>query len=344
MAKGVSVRTENRMRNLRYLRRYLGLTQAAFISRFLTNEGDETMLSVATLSNLEKKGGVRLTEVIRRAADALQLDPELFTLPSDQFAEKLESHLPESDREAAGTRIQKKRNEGSELVNRLSVYFSEQLLQNRLQIGDKIESDRALAEKMGVSREALREAMHVMAYLGMLDIRPGQGTYISGGDMSFFIIPMSWSFFLSEAQTDNVLVVRGQLEIKAAALAARCQNGALFARLQDIMHRSQVACMKRNLKAMQECDIEFHLCVAECSQNQVILSIIRTIRNLTKIISGREMENEEQMRDSLEEHREVYEKILAQDVKGAEEAMRRHMKDSRARYEKNGYGSGAPFF
>ena len=61
----------NKKENLRLLRRRLGLTQKDFIGRFLSDEEGVPSMSVATLSNLESRGGPRLNDVILMAADAL---------------------------------------------------------------------------------------------------------------------------------------------------------------------------------------------------------------------------------------------------------------------------------
>ena len=58
-------------------------------------------------------------------------------------------------------------------------------MDKELKKGDKIESDRELAKKMNVGRSAIREALKVLDVLGMLDIRPGQGTYISSEEANF---------------------------------------------------------------------------------------------------------------------------------------------------------------
>ena len=74
--------------NLRYLRRYLGLTQKKFIARFLSEENGMPCMSIATYSNLESRGGVRLNDVVLSIAEQLSMDSMIFSMDSAEFAEK----------------------------------------------------------------------------------------------------------------------------------------------------------------------------------------------------------------------------------------------------------------
>jgi DNA-binding FadR family transcriptional regulator len=201
-----------------------------------------------------------------------------------------------------------------------------------LKKGDKIESDRVLASKLNVGRSAIREALKVLDVLGMIDIRPGQGTYISSNEANFFVIPLSWSLFLNGNQTESIITIRNLLEVKAAELAAGCKKEELISKLHDISHKLHTSYLNQNYKEFLEDDLEFHICVAECSDNQVIFTLIQTIRNLMKHISGSGMVDEDQLREIYDEHQKVYGLIIAQDAEGAADAMREHLDKSLQRY------------
>lgn len=57
-------------------------------------------------------------------------------------------------------------------------YFSEQILSGELKINDKILPEREIAEKLDVSRNSIREVMHMLEINGLLDCRQGSGNYI----------------------------------------------------------------------------------------------------------------------------------------------------------------------
>lgn len=323
----------NKKENLRLLRSALRLTQKEFIDRFLSSADGKPMMSIATFSNLESRDGVRMNEVILAVSEKLGIDSMLFSIPPEEFSERIQVLLPSDTAGDAAGKGRAKKGNINHLVNRLTMYFAEQIFEKRLKKGDKIESDRVLSQKMNVGRSAIREALKVLEVLGMIDIRPGQGTYISNHEASFFIVPLSWSLFLNGGQIDSIVEVRNLLEVKAAYLAAKCTDKECLDRLYDISHELHKAYVEKDFKEFLDGDLEFHICIAECSGNQVIYSMIQTISNLMRHVSGSGMVDEEQLKDIYEEHQRVYGLILAKDSEGASEAMKEHLEKSLGRYD-----------
>ena len=328
--------TEYKKDNIRLLRRYLRLTQKEFINQFLVDESGKASMSIATLSNLEAKGGKRLNEVVLALSENLAVEPTVFSMKPEDFAENLDNLLPSTADTEFIQRSNSRKGNINQLLNELTMYFADQLFDKSLKKGDKIESDRVLASKLGVGRSAVREALKVLDVLGMIDIRPGQGSYISSNEANFFIIPLSWSLFLNGGQIDNIVELRNLLQIKAAELAANCANNECMSKLYEISHKSHRAYMDQTYKDFLEDDLEFHLCIAECSGNQVIYSLMQTINNLMKRVSRTGMVNEEQLRHVYEEHQKIYGFILTHDAKGARDAMEEHITSSIERYDYRG--------
>lgn len=327
--------------NIRQVRRTLKMTQKEFLEYFLMKENGKTAMSVATLSNLESKGGERLNEVISAVSGRLQLDSMMFSLEPQEFLQNLETCL--NSHQADDDLFYKSEKKGniSQLVNRLTMYFADEILEGRLKRGDQIESDRELAKKLNVGRSAVREALKVLDVLGMIDIRLGQGTYITSRETNFFSVPLSWSLFLDGAQVKSILQVRGALELRAVQLAARCEDKNKLDKLTDIYYRMQKTFQESkdsdNLQhALQEtldADIEFHTCIAECSGNPIILSMLTTIRNFLKRVSGTGMVDAEQLQAVVEEHQKLYGAIISGNVEAATETMMKHLAASMARYK-----------
>ena len=327
--------------NIRQVRRTLKMTQKEFLEYFLMKENGKTAMSVATLSNLESKGGERLNEVISAVSGRLQLDSMMFSLEPQEFLQNLETCL--NSHQADDDLFYKSEKKGniSQLVNRRTMYFADEILEGRLKRGDQIESDRELAKKLNVGRSAVREALKVLDVLGMIDIRLGQGTYITSRETNFFSVPLSWSLFLDGAQVKSILQVRGALELRAVQLAAQCEDKNKLDKLTDIYYRMQKTFQEskdtENLQnALQEtlnADIEFHTCIAECSGNPIILSMLTTIRNFLKRVSGTGMVDAEQLQAVVEEHQKLYGAIISGNVDAATETMMKHLAASMARYK-----------
>lgn len=327
--------------NIRQVRRTLKMTQKEFLEYFLMKENGKTAMSVATLSNLESKGGDRLNEVISAVSGRLQLDSMMFSLEPQEFLQNLETCLNSHQADEDLFYKSEKKGNISQLVNRLTMYFADEILEGRLKRGDQIESDRELAKKLNVGRSAVREALKVLDVLGMIDIRLGQGTYITSRETNFFSVPLSWSLFLDGTQVKSILQVRGALEFRAVQLAAQCEDKNKLDKLTDIYYRMQKTFQESkdtdNLQhALQEtlnADIEFHTCIAECSGNPIILSMLTTIRNFLKRVSGTGMVDAEQLQAVVEEHQKLYGAIISGNVDAATETMTKHLAASMARYK-----------
>lgn len=327
--------------NIRQVRRTLKMTQKEFLEYFLMKENGKTAMSVATLSNLESKGGDRLNEVISAVSGRLQLDSMMFSLEPQEFLQNLETCLNSHQADEDLFYKSEKKGNISQLVNRLTMYFADEILEGRLKRGDQIESDRELAKKLNVGRSAVREALKVLDVLGMIDIRLGQGTYITSRETNFFSVPLSWSLFLDGTQVKSILQVRGALELRAVQLASKCEDKNKLDKLTDIYYRMQKTFQESkdtdNLQhALQEtlnADIEFHTCIAECSGNPIILSMLTTIRNFLKRVSGTGMVDSEQLQAVVEEHQKLYGAIISGNVDAATQTMMKHLAASMARYK-----------
>lgn len=329
----ITFSTPNKQRNIRFLRRYLDLTQKDFINQFLSDENGKPSMSVATFSNLESKGGARINEIVLAAAENLGIDAMMFSMQPELFADRLEMLLPNQIEADSFSGIgNAKKSNINQLLNRLTLYFAEKLLDKTLQKGDKVESERVLAEKLGVGRSAVREALKVLDILGMIDIRPGQGTFISNDEADFFIIPLSWSLFLNGNQVESILEIRNILEKKAAELTAQSITEEHLQRLEDVYHALHTAYVGRNQKEFLDADIQFHICLAEYSGNQAIYSMIRVISNLMKHVSGTGMADEIQLKAIYEEHQLIYSAVLAHDAEAAGTYMEEHLSRSMLRY------------
>lgn len=318
--------------NMRFLRRHLGLTQKEFIERFLLDDEKKPTMSIATYSNLESKGGVRMNDVVLTVSEKLGVDSMIFSMMPEEFTARIGMLLPGTMEQEIFRNNSIKKGNIDQLLNRLTMYFAEQMFEKKLKKGDKIESDRVLASKLDVGRSAVREALKVLDVMGMIDICPGQGSYISSKEENFFIIPLAWSLFLNGGQIESILVVRNLLEVKAAELAADCKEEESLVKLYETFHRLHNTYTAKDYKEFLEEDLKFHLCIAECSGNMVIYSMIQTIRNLMKHVSGSGMVDEDQLKEIYEEHQKVYGLLIAHDGPGAASAMQEHLERAAKRY------------
>lgn len=308
------------------------MTQKEFISAFLSDKDGKAKVSISTLSNLENKGGIILDEVIAQISTSLNINNIVFTYNQEDFLDMIQNQYKLGPESFDLANIKKKASVPN-LVNKLTLYFAEEILNGNLKKGDKIESDRDLAKKMNVGRSALREALKVLQVMGMVDIRPGQGSYISKQESNFFDVPLAWSIFMNDKQIYDILQVRIILEEKSAELAAFNLNKDKLEKLDSIIGEIKSAYNKEDFQTFLDLDVEFHISIAECSGNSVILSQILSIQNLLKRISRTGMQNISVVKNIYEEHLAVYHAIKEGKGQEARALMRDHMEKSLARYQ-----------
>lgn len=157
-----------------------------------------------------------------------------------------------------------------------------------LKPGDKLPPERDMAEFLGVSRASVREALTALETVGILDIRPGEGTFVKRtSDSETF---ESLTLLLSVEQTPEVqmMEVRRILETESAALAAK---RATFADLQKIQASLLVMKSAESISDAVDADVRFHFAIAEATKNSVLLRIMNTVADLMHHTFRQDREN-----------------------------------------------------
>lgn len=198
--------------------------------------------------------------------------------------------------------------------------------------GSRLPPERALAERLGVGRSAVREALAALEVLGIVAVRPGSGTYIRDSMSELLPTTLSWGLMLAADHTGQLSEVRSGLEVQAATLAAVRGSEE---DLEDL--RSHLEAMEASLDDLPgfvQADARFHLRVARASGNAALSDLLQTIRSLLRVWVERHLRDREQAATAAREHRAVYEAIAARDPAAAERAMRDHMVTAGRRVER----------
>ena len=324
--------------NILSLRRRLKLSQGEFIKRFFSDENGEPVINVSKLSNFEKHGIGDPQQFSRLIASAMSIDIEVFSMEPDLFAKNIDLliesqlHKNRNNFKSIGE-LMNRENNVKTLVRVISDYLSDGILSGEMRPGDKLPSDRNLSALFGVGRTSVREALKVLSVLGLIDILPGQGTFIAANSSNFFITPLSWNFLMGERNVNHIIDVRNVLEIESAKLATQHASKSDLDELSYIFKRSSEAYLDGNLQDFLDLDLDFHLAIAQCSQNPIIQSLLLTSRKLIRYISKSGMVNFMQLKDIFEEHNLIYNAILSRDPIEASKKMASHLEKSKERYQ-----------
>lgn len=196
----------------------------------------------------------------------------------------------------------------------------------KLKPGAALPAERIMAETMGVSRAALREALRALELLGILKSVPGGGNYITEDLETWLIGPLSVLFQLNNGRLRQNQQLRAALERENAILAARKCTPLDAAELWMIVARLEAA---EDEKERGQLDKELHQKIARIADNPMIFSVLSAADKLTEnIISGtRDYIMRKNQSSSVvdEQHHRLVEAIIKGDPQEAEKCMSEHM-------------------
>src|SRR5579864_7509532 len=221
----------------------------------------------------------------------------------------------------------------SRLYEQIVQQIEESILKGDLKAGDQLPAERELAQRFGVSRTAVREAVKALREKGLVEAYSGRGTFITDGTSQ--AIRQSLGLMVKIGQPNgstHLAEVRAILEPEIAALAAtRIQEQHLA------LMREAVAVMDRNHDdpdAYIEADLDFHLALAEAADNPLILSLLDSIVGLLREQRMRIFQVEGGPSRGQYHHKRILKAVELRNPEKAREAMRAHLlqirEDSRA--------------
>ncbi|MCB7321131.1 FadR family transcriptional regulator [Lacrimispora sp. 210928-DFI.3.58] len=201
------------------------------------------------------------------------------------------------------------------------------ILKEPVEVGQKIPNEFELAELFGVGRSTIREAVKGLVSKGILEVRRGSGTYVVSTSL-----PEEDPLGLSRLQDKyklalELLEVRLMLEPEIASRAAEYAGEEERKQLVQLCDETEE--MYISGKNHIPKDIEFHTCIAKCSKNRVVETLIPIIN--TAVMTFADLTHRTLMNETIETHRAVTNAILDRDPVGAKCAMMMHLTYNRQR-------------
>lgn len=153
------------------------------------------------------------------------------------------------------------------------------IVSGELAPGDRLPPEKELSERLGLSRNSLREAVKALALIRILDVRQGDGTYVTSLEPHLLLEAMSFVVDLHQDRSVlEMFEVRRVLEPYAAALAASSITEGQVARLRALLTEVDESTPLAELVAH---DIEFHRLITEASGNRYLASLLDALSSET---------------------------------------------------------------
>ncbi|GAA0965470.1 FadR/GntR family transcriptional regulator [Acrocarpospora macrocephala] len=188
--------------------------------------------------------------------------------------------------------------------------IKDMIITGELAPGDRLPKEADLAERLGLSRNSLREAVRALALINVLDVRQGDGTYVTSLEPRLLLDALS--FVVDFHRDDTVLQffqVRRILEPAATAMAATTMSDTDIAELRKILDALPA---NPSIEQLVANDLEFHQRIAEGSGNAVLCSLIESLSGpTTRARVWRGLTQENAPSKTLDQHYAIYEAIAA---------------------------------
>ena len=217
-----------------------------------------------------------------------------------------------------------------EVIRRNKVYEEvakqiERLILQKLQPGDKLPSERELAEMLQVSRSSIRDAIRSLELMGLVEPRQGAGTIVRELSAESLVNPFANALKRRQELVSELLDFRKMLEPPLAARAAAHASPDEVSEMEEILQR-QEATLSHGEASIDE-DAEFHYSVALASGNSVVLKVLDILMDLLRESRERSLQLKGRPQKSLAGHRRILAAIKRHDAEAAIDAMRRHIED-----------------
>ncbi|MCL6611777.1 MAG: FadR family transcriptional regulator [Peptococcaceae bacterium] len=211
------------------------------------------------------------------------------------------------------------------------------ILSGQLKPGDKLLTERELADHLKVSRASVREALSALNMAGILEIRHGDGIYLKKADANLAIEPLTMIILLERDKIKNILEVRKALEVESAGLAAERHRPEHLEKMKAALREMEDDLATGN--SGEQADLRFHFFIAESTGNPLLTMLMNTIHsamNQTLSVTRRLWISGTSgtARRLFEEHRDIYEAISAGDKDKAREIMYQHLHKVETELEK----------
>lgn len=193
-----------------------------------------------------------------------------------------------------------------------------------LKAGDKLPSERQLSQQLGLGRNYVREAIKKLEFYGILKTIPQSGTVVAGIGITALEGLISNVLKLEKSDFESLVETRIILGVEAVRLAAQRRTSEDIEHIQLAL--DAFALIAKDGKAAVDEDFLFHLKIIEAGKNPVIKSLLMlVIPQIIEYYNTMGICTQGKSLKALEEHKEIFEAIIAQDIEKSGQLMHNHL-------------------
>ena|SRR5579875_3279182 len=226
------------------------------------------------------------------------------------------------------------------LAGRIVDSIRDMVERGQLKPGERLPPERELAAQLGVSRTALREALHTLAALELVEVRHGRGIFVIGDSVQATVQrlslalsdqPAAGSSASSEAiaRLRELFDIRRVLEGAAAEWAAQRATPEQIAEMRTILASDKAARTAEQVDSslISELDGRLHALIAASTTNRTLMLLMAVLLDELAQARNRSLALPGRITRSLYQHEALVSAIATHDVAGARAAMLEHIND-----------------
>jgi DNA-binding FadR family transcriptional regulator len=220
--------------------------------------------------------------------------------------------------------------ERSDLIGRLLTFVAER----RLGPGERLPSERELAERFAVGRNAVREAIAVLETVRVVERRPNSGIYLRtqerDGSLEALVLRADLGVPLTAAEVTELIDLRRILELQGTELACERREDEDLRRIEAALDLGAAVIAAGGNFADRDAD--FHLAVAAAARNRLFLRVVNSFYLLYRTRRSHYFADGSRAGGSQAQHRAMFEAIVARDAERAVALMRDHLKGAESHW------------
>ena len=214
----------------------------------------------------------------------------------------------------------------SSVVQRVIDRLTQAMLSGELKPGDKIPTEMELSEQLGVARNSIREAIKILVYIGVLEIKRAEGTFVCNGFSESLIDPMIYGIILNQQNEQELHELRAMVETGVMRLAVeKCSEEEIAQLKERMIHLKETIRVEHpDVDDVFEADNEFHDAITDMGHNSMISkinAITRVLTYSTRYESVKRMLESGRKEELYEAHERVYQMIENRQKEGLHQSV-----------------------
>lgn len=204
--------------------------------------------------------------------------------------------------------------------------IKDMIVQKKMQPGDRLPTEKEMMQHFDISRSTLRESLKVLKAENVITQRQGSGTYVSR-ETGISEDPLGLHFTDQNKLLNNLLETRIMIEPSIAVLATKRADKYDLEKLRRNIE--ELERMEVNTEETEEMDVRFHMSIAECTHNDVLIRVLPIIVESIRRGYSKTVSDPESFRRAKMRHREIYEAIARRDYMRAHFLVESHIWETR---------------